>query len=94
MNDDVMTKMPLTYEPLGDNTINVLREPLDMNIYTNDYLCENPWTVKGVEVESNPWVEVGKESLSEIIKQTVREIAKEKDSLVTPEIEKYHIKHR
>lgn len=83
MNDDVMTKMPLTYEPLGDNTINVLRGPLDMNIYTNDYLCENPWTVK-----------VGKESLSEIIKQTVREIAKEKDSLVTPEIEKYHIKHR
>ena len=92
MNDDVMTKMPLTYEPLGDNTINVLRDSSGMNIYADDYLCENPWAIKGVE--ANPWIEVGKESLSEIIKQTVREIAKEKDSLVTPEIEKYHIKHR
>lgn len=63
-----------------------------MNIYTNDYLCEYPWSVKGVETV--PGFEVNKDSLSEIIREAVQEVIQEKDSLVTPEIEKYHIKHR
>ena len=75
-----------------------------MNIYTNDYLCEYPWSVKGVETVpgfevnkdslSESGIEFDKDSLSEIIREAVQEVIQEKDSLVTPEIEKYHIKHR
>ena len=72
-------------------TINSLTDALGVNI-NSDYLCENPWSIKGIEAE--PWIEVGKDSLSEIINQAVREAIKEKNLLVTPEIEKYHIKHR
>lgn len=82
MND---TKKPMSY------TINSLTDALGVNI-NSDYLCENPWSIKGIEAE--PWIEVGKDSLSEIINQAVREAIKEKNLLVTPEIEKYHIKHR
>lgn len=75
-----------------------------MNIYTNDYLCEYPWSVKGVETVpgfevnkdslSESGIEFDKDSLSEIISQTIREVLKEESMLVTPKIEKYHIKHR
>lgn len=60
--------------------------------YLSDYLCENPWSAKGVETV--PGIEIGKDSLSEIISQTVREIIKEENLIATPKIEKYHIKHR
>ena len=60
--------------------------------YLGDYLCENPWSVKGIEAK--PWIEVGKDSLSEIIREAIREAIQEKNLLATPEIEKYHIKHR
>ena len=59
----------------------------------NDYLCENPWSIKGIETV--PGIEIDKDSrLSEIISRAVREAIKEENMLVTPEIEKYHIKHR
>lgn len=60
--------------------------------YLSDYLCENPWSVKGVEAV--PGIEVDKGSLSEIIREAIREAIQEKNLLATPEIEKYHIKHR
>lgn len=60
--------------------------------YLRDYLCENPWSVKGIEAV--PGIEIGKDSLSEIISQTIREVLKEESMLATPKIEKYHIKHR
>jgi hypothetical protein len=63
-----------------------------MNIYTNDYLCEYPWSVKGVETV--PGFEVNKDSLSEIIREAVQEVIQEKNLPATPKIEKYHIKHR
>jgi hypothetical protein len=74
-----------------------LADTLDVNNpinsdYLNDYLCENPWSVKGVETV--PGIEFDKDSLSEIISQTIREVLKEESMLVTPKIEKYHIKHR
>ena len=56
--------------------------------YLSDYLCENPWSVKGIEAV--PGIEVDKGSLSEIIREAIQE----KNLLATPEIEKYHIKHR
>lgn len=60
--------------------------------YLSDYLCENPWSVKGIEAV--PGIEVDKGSLSEIIREAIREAIQEKNLLATPEIEKYHIKHR
>ena len=60
--------------------------------YLRDYLCENPWSVKGIEAV--PGIEVDKGSLSEIIREAIREAIQEKNLLATPEIEKYHIKHR
>lgn len=66
---------------------------LDVNNPINsDYLCENPWSVKGVEAV--PGIEVDKGSLSGIIREAIREAIQEKNLLATPEIEKYHIKHR
>lgn len=74
-------------------TVANLADTLDANNYINsDYLCENPWSVKGVETV--PGIEIDKDSLSEIISQTIREVLKEESMLVTPKIEKYHIKHR
>ena len=60
--------------------------------YLSDYLCDNPWSVKGIEAV--PGIEVDKGSLSEIIREAIREAIQEKNLLATPEIEKYHIKHR
>lgn len=60
--------------------------------YLSDYLCENPWSVKGIEAV--PGIEADKGSLSEIIREAIREAIQEKNLLATPEIEKYHIKHR
>ena len=60
--------------------------------YLSDYLCENPWSVKGIEAV--PGIEVDKGSLSEIIREAIREAIQEKNLLASPEIEKYHIKHR
>jgi hypothetical protein len=62
------------------------------NPINSDYLCENPWSVK--EIEAKPWIEVGKDSLSEIIREAIREAIQEENALATPKIEKYHIKHR
>ena len=59
--------------------------------YLSDYLCENPWSVKGIEAV--PGIEVDKGSLSEIIREAIREAIQEKNLLATPEIEKYHISH-
>jgi hypothetical protein len=83
-------KEPISYG------VTSLPDALDVNNYVNpDYLCENPWSVKGIEAEPwKPWIEVDKNSLSEIISQAVHEVIKEKNLLVTPEIEKYHLKHR
>lgn len=81
---------PMTYAEAN------LTDTLDANNYSkyinSDYLCENPWSVKGIEAV--PGFEVNKDSLSEIISQTIREVLKEESMLVTPKIEKYHIKHR
>ena len=94
MNDDIMLKMPLSYNSLGIDTANDLRDALATSIYmhNDDCLCENPWTVKGVETESEAKIDWS--GLSEIISRVVREAIKEENLLVTPEIEKYHIKHR
>ena len=77
--------------------ITSLPDTLDVNNpinsdYLNDYLCENPWSVRGIEAA--PGIEFDKDSLSEIISQTIREVLKEESMHVTPKIEKYHIKHR
>ena len=74
-----------------------LADTLDVNNpinsdYLNDYLCENPWSIKGIETV--PGIEIDKGSLSEIVREAIREAIKEENLLVTPEIEKYHIKHR
>ena len=49
MNDDVMLKMPLSYNPLRIDTANDLRDALATSIYihNDDCLCENPWSVIG-----------------------------------------------
>ena len=81
---------PMTYAEAN------LTDMLDANNYSkyinSDYLCENPWSVKGIEAK--PWIEVGKDSLSEIIREAIREAIQEENALATPKIEKYHIKHR
>jgi len=81
---------PMTYAEAN------LTDTLDANNYSkyinSDYLCENPWPVKGIEAK--PWIEVGKDSLSEIIREAIREAIQEENALATPKIEKYHIKHR
>lgn len=79
---------PMTYAVAN------LADTLGANNYiNNDYLCENPWSVKGIEAV--PGIEVDKGgSLSEIIREAIREAIQEKNLLATPEIEKYHIKHR
>lgn len=93
MNDDVMLKMPLSYNPLRIDTANDLRDALATNIYMNDNcLCENPWTIKGIEAE--PEIKIDGDTLSEIINRAVREAIQEENALVTPKIEKYHIKHK
>ncbi len=84
--------MDYTLKKSYTNTAN-LTAALDTNNYINaDYLCENPWSVEGIETV--PGIEIDKDSLSEIISRVVGEAFKEKNLLVTPKIEKYHIKHR
>lgn len=93
MNDDVMLKMPLSYNPLRIDTANDLRDALAMNIYANDNcLCENPWTIRGIEAE--PEIKIDGDTLSEIINRAVREAIQEENAVATPKIEKYHIKHK
>ena len=77
----------------ADDFVNKLdvNNPINSD-YLSDYLCENPWSVKGIEAV--PGIEVDKGSLSEIIREAIREAIQEKNLLATPEIEKYHIKHR
>ena len=96
MNDDIMLKMPLSYNSLGIDTANDLRDALATSIYmhNDDCLCENPWTVKGIEAEQETKIGIDWGALSEIINRAVREAIQEENALVTPEIEKYHIKHR
>lgn len=81
---------PMTYAEAN------LTDTLDANNYSkyinSDYLCENPWSVKGIE--AIPGFEVTKDSLSEIIREAVQEVIQEKNLPATPKIEKYHIKHR
>lgn len=90
MNDDVMMRMPLSFEPI---TANDLRDALTTNIYANDnYLCENPWTIRGIEAE--PEIKIDGNTLSEIIRKAVQEAIQEENMLATPKIEKYHIKHK
>ncbi len=91
MNDDVIMRMPLSIGPM---TAEELRDTLTTNIYmhNDDCLCENPWTVKGIEAEQENKIDW--DALSEIINRAVREAIQEENALVTPKIEKYHIKHR
>lgn len=78
---------PMTYAEAN------LTDTLDANNYINsDYLCENSWSVKGVEPV--PGIEIDKDSLSEIIKEAIQEVIQEKNLPATPKIEKYHIKHK
>lgn len=78
---------PMTYAEAN------LTDTLDAkNCINSDYLCENPWSVKGIE--AIPGFEVTKDSLSEIIREAVQEVIQEKNLPATPKIEKYHIKHR
>lgn len=79
------TKKPMSYNSI----VGTLCVDSPIN---NDYLCENPWPIRGIEAE--PWSEVGNDSLSDIISRAVREAIKEDNLQVTPKIEKYHIKHR
>ena len=94
MNDDVMMKMPLSYNSLGIDTANDLRDTLATSIFVrnDDCLCENPWTVKGIETEQETKIDWG--GLSEIINRAVREAIQGDSTFITPKIEKYHIKHR
>lgn len=96
MNDDIMMKMPLSYNSLGIDTANDLRDALATNIYmhNDDCLCENPWTVKGIEAEPETKIDIDWGALSEIINRAVREAIQEDSALATTKIEKYHIKHR
>lgn len=82
---------PMTYAEANLTDTLDVNNPINSD-YLNDYLCENPWSVKGIETV--PGIEFDKDSLSEIISQTIREVLKEESMLVTPKIEKYHIKHR
>lgn len=91
MNDDVIMRMPLSIGPM---TAEELRDTLTTNIYmhNDDCLCENPWTIKGIEAEQENKIDW--DALSEIINRAVREAIHEDSALATPKIEKYHIKHR
>ena len=94
MNDDVMMKMPLSYNPLRIDTANDLRDALATSIYIHhdDCLCENPWTIRGIDAE--PEIKIDGDTLSEIINRAVREAIQEENTLISPKIEKYHIKHK
>ena len=94
MNDDVMMKMPLSYNPLRIDTANDLRDALATSIYihNDDCLCENPWSIKGIEAE--PEIKIDGDTLSDIINRAVREAIQEENAVATPKIEKYHIKHK
>lgn len=78
---------PMTYAEANLTDILGANNPIN-----SDYLCENPWSIKGIE--ATPGFEVSKDSLSEIIREAILEAIQEKNLLATPEIEKYHIKHR
>ena len=82
---------PMTYAEANLTDTLGANNPINSD-YLGDYLCENPWSVKGIEAK--PWIEVGKDSLSEIIREAIREEIQEENALATPKIEKYHIKHR
>lgn len=92
MNDDVMLKMPLSYNPI---TAEELRSALTTNVYrTEDYLCSNPWSVIGSDDDVEAGVSIKGETLSEIIKRAVEEAIKGENTPTAPKIEKYHIKHK
>lgn len=96
MNDDVMLKMPLSYNPLRIDTANDLRDALATSIYmhNDDCLCENPWSVIGSDDDVEAGISIKGETLSEIIKRAVEEAIKEENTPMAPKIEKYHIKHK
>ena len=92
MNDDVIMRTPPSYEPL---TAEELRNALTTNACSAaDYLCDNPWSVIDGDDDVETRISLDGDALSEIIMKAIREAIQEENSLVTPEIEKYHIKHR
>lgn len=73
----------------------------DENYLMRDWenLCNNPWTVKGIDVgddDDHYGISIDHKTIKEIVEEAVKEALKEEvaNEPITIRIEKYHMKHK